>query len=188
MDQGVIDNILRKIELLETRFNNQVINSGEGLLSSRDGDNFNIYLANSVDQSVYYHPWKILIEETENFNIFSIYGGNVNGVLPDNWQNFHALNKKDSKSTFVWWEAEFSGQKIVKLEVKVGRDAPVLTQEYTKNALPNKVSRLIGIINGKSVLYQFAKTNYNVVPVLRLEIQNGTEGTDYYYDFNVVEL
>lgn len=188
MDRVVIDNILRKIELLETRFNNQVINSGEGLLSSRDGDHFNIYLAGSKDQSVYYHPWKIQIEEEENTNKFSIYGGTVNGIMPDNWKDFYEVSNKNDNNYFVWWEAQYSGQKITQLKVKVAKEAPELSQSYVKNALPDKISRLIGIISKNQVLYQFAKTNFSAVPTLRMEIDRGIDGKDYYYDIDVTEL
>jgi len=181
MDAVKIQNIERRIQLLESKIDSKRITAGAGLLVSSDGTNTVITLEDKNNQALNYHPWRILIKSTgdkESDLEYSVYGGTVNGILASNWDKF--LTEGVTTPTWVYWSANLNGNEITDLIIKTSQEAPDIPTAYTKNTLPSRVERLIGIIQGRNVLYQFAKTNYYIQARKMLEVHKA-DGIDIYY-------
>lgn len=174
-----LQNIERKIQLLESKVDSKRISAGSGLLVSDDGINTLIKLDEQSTQAIYYHPWRILIKALEDDEYeYSVYGGTINGVLPSNWDNFYSSS--EDEETWVFWRAKLNGNEITDLTIETNSEPPDIKTAYSKNVLPDKVERLIGVIQGNNILYQFAKSNYYIEPKKMLEVHE-PEGTDIYY-------
>lgn len=183
-----LQNLERKIQLLEDRLERQKIVTGSGLVSSKDGDTFSIDLAKKSEQEVNYHPFRIMTKIEGNLCDYSIYGGTVNNILPSNWSNFASVETTKSTQYYVYWLANFSGNSLTSLRVNISESDPIRKELYAKNSLPQLVTGLIGIVRGDSVLYQFAKRNIHCFPRLAMTVNSELGQVDNYYEMSIDEL
>ena len=183
-----LQNLERKLQLLEDRLERQKIVTGSGLVSSKDGDTFSISLANKSEQEVNYHPFRIMAKIENDSCEFSIYGGTVNNVLPSNWSNFAKIAVSSNARYYVYWSASFSGNSLTSLQVNISTENPLKKELYAKNSLPQQVTGLIGIVKGDAVLYQFAKRNISCSPRLAMTVNSRLGQVDNYYEMSINEL
>lgn len=186
-----LDNINRKIELLEEKFSNLSIAGGSNSFVTRFDDDI---IIESKDEAGAgggegLHPWMIFLEDSEEGRKkISINGGLLNGILPENFEDVEDIS--ENQSGYVYWEATTNGTFYEKCEVKFSSQKPDTKYEYVKNAFPTKVRGLIGYIYKGAVKYQFLKHDMLMKPAVGFSLNSDTEVGMYdnYWSWYIVYL
>lgn len=186
-----LDNINRKIDLLEEKVSRFSVTGGSNSFVTRLDDNV---IIESKDETgggggSGFHPWMIFLEELDgDQKKISINGGLLNGILPENYEDVKDIS--EDASGYVYWEATTNGTFYEKCEVKFKSEKPDTKYEYVKNAFPTKVRGLIGYIYKGAVKYQFLKNDMLMKPAVGFSLNSSSEVGMYdnYWSWYIVYL
>ena len=184
---SALENLKRKLELLQKEIDSFEIKGGDNILVSRFKNSFIISTDDQSSGVAEIFPWQLFVDEEgdENKKKVSCNAGLVNGIQAGGIEDIVTLSEGDQK--YIYWEARTDGSEIQSVEVKHSNDAPDIKNLYVKNAFPNKVTFLIGFVTFNGVKYQFLKNHVNIMPEIAYQEDNLSEYglVDNYYTWVV---
>lgn len=187
VDQKVA-NLERKLQLLEKKIDNKKVVGGKGILVNASNDQYVVSQSEEIQLGERL-PFTLFYEELKNEKVrWMCYGGLINNVLADNFQNITTVRKEDDTIKYIYYTIQTTFLGIDRFRIDASDDLPDTKIDLVKNATPKILNGMIGIIQGNNILFQIAKTNFNISVEQKFNVQNVDGSIDYYYSFNINEL
>ena len=193
----ILENIKRKFELLEDRFNRLNIVGGDNIYVNRFGSDFIINggaEGGAIAGEETVCPWKVVKKEVASFNpespqwILQTQGGMVNGLLPNNYDNIITVD--DTQEVYIYWEAITNGAQIESLEIKTSQSVPDTQYVFQEGGLPSTALGLVAFYHQGAIVYQYACAHMTMRPELGYSIDDpsGSAQLKHYYTWAVNEV
>ena len=193
----ILENIKRKFDLLEDRFNRLNIVGGDNIYVNRFGSDFIINggaEGGTIAGEETVCPWKIVKKEVDSFDpqnpqwILQTQGGMVNGLLPNNYDNIATVT--EAEELYLYWEATTNGAEIETLEVASSTAIPDTQYVFHEGGLPSTARGLVAFYYQGSIVYQYACAHMTMKPELGYSIDDpsGNGQVDNYYTWAVNEV
>jgi hypothetical protein len=188
-----IANLSKRIDLLTNKVDKITVTGGAGILVKEAGSAF-IVSQNNQSPPTNTPPWTLIPTLTQKgektYVIWSTYGGMINNLLGENFDEIIEYEATDNQVRHVYWHVKLSylGIDSFKIEVTDDEKLPMTENILYKNSLPIDMYGLIGTIVGDEVSYQYIHSNLEIKFNQELAIENEDGVMDYYYRYSVHEL
>ena len=182
----IIEALNQKIDALDSYHKNLEIKGGDGVLVSKLSGNK--YVINNIDNTKtpdIVYPWDVKFEKNEDGETYylSTNGGQINGTLPDNYDDFGSIGEDDTTLQYAVLVCETDLNGIVTATLEIRDELPVDGLQYTKNEIPTSFELLIAVLIGRFVKHQIYRGNLTARPEIAYTYENPDNYTnlDYYW-------
>lgn len=182
----IIDALNQKIDALDNYHKNLEIKGGDGILVSKLAGNKYVvnYIENEKKADDPY-PWDIKIDKRQNEEDYflSTHGGQINGTLPDNYDDFGTITEDDTTLQYVVLVCETDLYGIVTSTLEIREELPTDGLKYSKNEISTSFELLIAVLIGRFVKHQIYRGNLTARPEIAYTYENPDNYTnlDYYW-------
>jgi len=182
----IIDALNQKIDALDNYHKNLEIKGGDGILVSKLAGNKYVvnYIENEKKADDPY-PWDIKIDKRQNEEDYflSTHGGQINGTLPDNYDDFGTITEDDTALQYVVLVCETDFYGVVTSTLEIREELPTDGLKYSKNEISTSFELLIAVLIGRFVKHQIYRGNLTARPEIAYTYENPDNYTnlDYYW-------
>ena len=182
----IIEALNQKIDALDYYHKNLDIRGGDGILVSKlSGNKYVINNNQDTTTPSEIYPWDIQVSKNEGEENYYLAtnGGLINGMLPDNYDDFATIEEDDTTLQYVVLVCETDLTGIVTATLEIRDELPDEGLPFTKNEIPTSFELMIAVMIGRFVKHQIFRGNITSRPEVAYTLENPDNYTnlDYYW-------